>query len=306
MRIVANNIGMKAKILKRITALISAILAVAIIIAALSGCSEDEKKEDKSNVYGTAIALGHGNCVTEATVIADYKGRPIKVRFDDIFPASNVYNNTALGADAETVNIGGKDYYKYLRIGAKYFTVNENGTYSEMGTESGIADLMAYYKTDDGVRWYYNSFLSGDLYVCAESDDGKTVGEVKLADKYKFNTQYGSMRKRYSRYWSVQSGDLGQISGLGFAGNMEMLEEYLLTNGFNAVNGNSYVTLPGAEGNSGKFNIVGGVATGATLSKDTAVYLNTAKAAYDTAMRSKSDSGRNGAGVSSTAATEKG
>lgn len=273
---------MKIRVLKKLSALLAALLALTLTFFAVTGCSE--KSDMKKNASGTAVALGHGNCVTEATVITDGFGRVKRVLFDDIFPASNVYNNTALGTDAEIVSVSGKDYYKYLRIGDKYFSVGENGIYSEIGATGGITDLMNYYKTPAGVRWYYESFLSGNLYVCKESEEGKAVGDVKLADKYKFNTQYGSMRKRYSRYWSTQGSDLGQVSGLGFVGNMDMLENYLLEYGFDAIGSENAIALPKSENNSSNRNVIGGVTTGATLSKDTAIYLNTAKEAYNKAM----------------------
>lgn len=261
-------------------------LILALVVCSFTACSEGAPK--KSGAVGTAIALGHGSCVTEVTVVVNGYGEPVKVQFDDIFPASNVYTNMALkkeGDTTEVVQVGTSSYFKYLRIGQKYFKADENGKYYEMGSASGkiTDDLMTYYKTAEGTRWYYDSFLSGNLWICAESESGTEIDGVKLADKYKFNTSNGSMRKRYSRYWStLGSGSIGQVSGLGFNGNMDMLENYLLAHGFDALASDDAIVLPKDSGTG--YNVIGGVTTGATLSADTAIYLKTAKAAYENAL----------------------
>lgn len=271
--------------MKRRHKLVAAVLAM-VSAFALLGCSEGGPQ--KTGAMATAIGLGHGSCVTEVTVILDGYGKPKKVQFDDIFSVKDVYNNMNLGADAPAVKVGEKDFYKYLRIGDKYFEVNANGIYVEIGATSGtgISDLMTYYKTEEGTQWYYNAFIAKALYVCSVADDGKEVAGVKLKDKYAFNTSNGSMRKRYSRYWStLGDGKISQSSGLGFNGNMDMLENYLLAYGFDALdNLESAIVLPGKDGNNTNYNVIGGVTTGATLSADTGIYLKVAKAAYDKAV----------------------
>lgn len=276
--------------MKKASKFVTILLALTFAFA-LVGCSEGAPM--KSGGMGTAIALGHNNCITEVTVIVDGYGQPVKVQFDDIFPVNNVYNNTALGYAAETKEISGKTYYEYLQIGNKYFKVNDSGIYTEIGAAggTGISDLVAYCKTEEGVQWYYDSFIAGEMYICAVSDSGTEVGGVKLSNNNKkniFNTANGSMRKRYSRYWSTSGGgNIGQVTGLGFNGNMDMLENYLLAYGFDALNNDGAITLPNKDNN--RFNVIGGVTTGATLSADTAIYLKVAKAAYEKALASQTD-----------------
>ena len=65
---------------------------------------------------------------------------------------------------------------------------------------------------------------------------------------------------------------------------MDMLENYLLEYGFDALSSENAIALPKSENNESSRNVIGGVTTGATLSKDTAIYLNTAKEAYNKAM----------------------
>lgn len=267
------------------------VLLAVFTMCGFAACSEGAPQ--KTGASGTAIALGHGSCVTEVTVIVDGYGNPVKVQFDDIFPASNVYGNMALKKENDgvpTVAIDEKTtQFRYLRIGARYFECDASGKYYEMGNAANklADDLMTYYKTEEGTQWYYDSFVANALYICAVSEDGVQIGDVKLADKYKFNTANGSMRKRYSRYWStLGSGSIGQISGLGFNGNMDMLENYLLANGFEAIDD---IVLPGKEGNTTGYNVIGGVTTGATLSADTGIYLKTAKTAYEKALAAQKD-----------------
>ena len=93
-------------------------LILALVVCSFTACSEGAPK--KSGAVGTAIALGHGSCVTEVTVVVNGYGDPVKVQFDDIFPASNVYTNMALkkeGDTTEVVQVGTSSYFKYLRIG---------------------------------------------------------------------------------------------------------------------------------------------------------------------------------------------
>lgn len=269
----------------------AAVLICVLMLMTLASCSETAPKKD--GAIGKAIALGHGNCVTEVTVAVDGYGNPVKVIFDDIFPANNVYSNEKLMKEGFTdyVEIGDKTktfYYKYLHIGDKYFEVNDAGLYFDMSTGAGkIADdLMTYYKTTEGTQWYYDSFMAGKLYICAvDEEKGTAVGGVKLSDKYAFNTTNGSMRKRYSRYWStLGEGTISQVSGLGFNGNMEMLETYILAYGFSAMEKDSAISLPKENGT--RFNQIGGVATGATLSADTGIYMKVAYEAYKNALDS--------------------
>lgn len=257
------------------------VLLTLCAVFGVTGCYEGGP--DKGGAMATAIALGHSNCITEVTVVIDGYGNPTKIIFDDIFPASNVYN-TNLGADAPKVTIDNKEYYQYLRIGNKYFEVQNDGKYNEIGATNGITDLVEYCKTDEGVQWYYDSFIAGAMQICVVSDEGTQVGnsDLKLADKYKFNTANGSMRKRYSKYWSASAnGGIGQVTGRGFNGNMDALEAYLLAYGFDNVDN---VVLPNGDSNKTNYNIIGGITTGATLSADTGIYLKVAKAAYDKAL----------------------
>ena len=273
--------------LKHFTGVLTAVVIALTILLSASACSEGGAGR---GAEGKAIGLGHGNCVTEVTVIVDGFGQPKRVIFDEIFPVGNVCTNTALGSAAETVTVGegdkAKKYYKYLHIGDKYFVADEYGVYSQMGG-GDIEDLADYCTTGEGVQWYYDSFIANKMFVCAVAAEGTEIDGVHLADKYKFNTANGSMRKRYSRYWSSSgTGNIGQISGLGFVGNMDMLENYLLTYGFDALDDvDSAITLPNKDGNDTNFNIIGGVTTGATLSGDTGKYLKVAKAAYENALQ---------------------
>lgn len=254
---------------------------------ALCVCGCAETMPEKSGAVGTAIALGHHDCITEVTVAIDGYGKPKRVIFDDIFPVSDVCTNTALGKDAPIETIGegnaAKEYYKYLRVGSKYFRVNEDGKYAEIGAAggTGISDLAEYCKTEAGVQWYYDSFKAGALKICTESESGTMVGSVKLADKYSFNTANGSMRKRYSRYWSTAgTSKINQVTGLGFNGNMERLETYLLAYGFDALDDVRTAVVKEENG----YNSIGGVSTGATLAGDIVIYLGVAKAAYQNAL----------------------
>lgn len=263
--------------MKRIRNAVTAVAMLLCMAVCCTGCYEGSP--DKGGAMATAIGLGHGNCITEVTVAVDGNGKLTKVVFDDIFPVTGVCNNTALGVDAPIVEIGTKKYYQYLRIGDKYFEVQQNGNYDQIGAANGITDLATYCTTEAGVQWYYDSFVSGVMQICKVSDDGVQAGDVKLAKAYNFNTSNGSMRKRYSRYWSASgTGSIGQVTGRGFNGNMEALETYLLAYGFDGVGD---ITLPNANN---PYNVIGGVTTGATLSADTALYLNVAKKAYDKAI----------------------
>ena len=121
----------------------------------LCGCAET--MPEKSGAMGTAIALGHNNCITEVTVVIDGYGKPKRVIFDDIFPVSDVYNYTALGSDAPTETIGegtaAKEYYKYLRVGGKYFRVNEDGKYAEIGAAGGAGRRRRRRGGDGRAAW---------------------------------------------------------------------------------------------------------------------------------------------------------
>ncbi|MDE6399064.1 MAG: hypothetical protein K2L51_07065 [Clostridiales bacterium] len=277
-------------------ALISAALLVCLAFS-LTACYEGGP--DKGGAMATAIALGHGDCITEVTVAIDGYGNPTKVVFDDIFPVKNVYSNvydaetkTGIGQGAETFTITKTvnekpqetKYFRYLHIGNKYFEGSEvNGApvYTEMNAENGIIDLEAYCKTDAGVQWYYDSFMSGVMEVCKIDDAaGTQVGSVKLGKASVFNTSNGSMRKRYSRYWSaLGGGSLGQVAGLGFNGNMDALETYLLAYGFDALD-----NMDTAIVKDGSYNAIGGITTGATLGGDIKIYLKVAKEAYEKAL----------------------
>lgn len=282
-------------------AIVTAALLVCLAFS-LTACYEGGP--DKGGATATAIALGHHNCITEVTVVIDGYGNPVKVVFDDIFPVADVYSNvyndttkTGIGKGAETFTITvvtnegtpqekstTTTYFKYLHIGNKYFEgsdVNGAPVYAEMQADNGIADLEAYCKTDAGVQWYYDSFLSGVMEVCKiDNETGTAVGNVKLAKASNFNTSNGSMRKRYSRYWSaLGSGSIGQVAGLGFNGNMDALETYLLAYGFDALD-----NIDTAIAKDGAYNAIGGITTGATLGGDIKIYLRVAKAAYDKAL----------------------
>lgn len=266
-----------------------AVIAVAMLFA-IAGCSEQPNK--KSNGMATAIGLGHQNCITEATVIVDGYGEVLKVQFDEIFPVNNVTNFDGLSATADKILIPGSEtkpvnYYAYLHIGDKYFkgtltADNKSVSYAQIGATSGaIGDLVEYCKTEEGVKWYYDSFIAGKMNVCKVDATGTAIGGVTLKDDKTFNTANGSMRKRYSKYWSTSgTGTIGQIGGLGFNGNMDMLENYLITYGFA---GSDNIKLP-VKGES-LFNEINGITTGATLNADTAKYIAVAQKAYDEAIK---------------------
>lgn len=269
-----------------------AVIAVAMLFA-IAGCSEQPNK--KSNGMATAIGLGSSNCITEATVIVDGYGDVKRVLFDEIFPVKDVTSFEGLAISnipntdpkvpyvPEKVAIGKSNYFKYLQIGDKYFEANATtaNKYAEIGVTSGaIGDLVAYCETEAGVKWYYDSFIAGKMQVCAIDDKiGKQVGDIKLANAGSFNTANGSMRKRYSKYWDATGTGL-IVGNLGFKGNMDMLENYLITYGFA---GSDNIKLP-VKGES-LFNEINGITTGATLSADTAKYIAVAQKAYDQAIK---------------------
>ena len=270
--------------MKKIGKLVLSVCLALACVFSFAACNEGAPQ--KTAGTGTGIMFGHGNCVTEAIVTVDGYGKPIKVLFDDIFPLSNVCSYADLDASAPKVG----NNYQYVRIGTHYFEADADGKYNEIGSDNGINDFMTYYSsTDDGLQLYYNAFLSGNLWVCkvVDASDAKAVqvGGIYLADSKAFNTSNGSMRKRYSKYWSVHA-NLG-ASSLGFIGNMEMLENYLLAYGFDALSGNIKDTVKTPSQAGGKYNVIDGVTTGATLSGDAYIYLTAAYKGYQAALNSQ-------------------
>ena len=290
--------------MKKIGKLVLSVCLALACVLSLAACNEGAPQ--KSAGTGTGIMFGHGSCVTEAIVTVDGYGKPIKVLFDDIFPLKDISGTIKFddkGADisldkaASKVEVPpatsqGKPsyYYQYVRIGTHYFKADEQGKYNEIGVSDGITDFMTYYSsTDEGLQLYYDAFMSGNLYICKVVEEGTDkavkVGDIYLLDSTAFNTSNGSMRKRYSKYWSVHT-NFG-ASSMGFIGNMEMLENYLLAYGFDALTGDikAAVTIPKEAG--GKYNVIDGVTTGATLGTDAYIYLTAAYKGYQAALESQ-------------------
>lgn len=286
---------------KTVKTVICALMAFTMLFA-VSACSEWTPEGGagplKSSAQGKAIGLGNGNAVIEVVVVVDGYSKAIKVQFDEIFSVADVASNIAMteirsadkltvtGNKCELVTIGGKQYYKYLRIGDKYFMAGDTANlYKQIGGDAAITDLSAYCQTEAGIKWYYDCFEAVQLKVCKEDNtSGTQAGDVKLSDVANFNTANKSMRKRYSSYWNSQT---NLIAGsLGFNGNMDMLENYLLAYGFDKIEN---IVLPKKGDNNTIYNIIGGITTGATLSANTKFYLNVAKAAYDQALANQTN-----------------
>lgn len=264
---------------KFIKILLSLSLALSLLFTA-AACAEGAMGSGK-NRSATASGVGYDGCVIEVTIVVDGFKNPIKVQFDEIFGIKNVASAFDQTDMNNNITIGKNNYNKFIRIGDKFFVGESDGTnvtYKGIGTNT-IADAAKYVATAEGAKYYYDSFIKGDLYSLKVDDTGTEVGEFKLKDNKTFNTAHGSMRKRYSKYWSTSgTGTIGQPSGLGFNGNMDALENYLIAYGFD---NSDKVNLPGKDGNNSKYNVINGITTGATLSANTSLYINVAKAAYD-------------------------
>ena len=270
--------------MKKLSKFVLSVCLALVCVLSFAACNEGAPQ--KTAGTGKGILLGHQNCTIEAIVTVDGYGRPIKVLIDEIFPLSSVCSNATLDADAPKVG----NNYQFVRIGDHYFEADEQGKYNEIGVSGGINDFMNHYtSTDEGLQLYYDAFMSGNLWVCkvVDESDAKAVkvGELYLADSKAFNTTNKSMRKRYSTYWSSQA-NLG-ASSMGFIGNMEMLENYLLAYGFDALTGNIKDTVKTPSQAGGKYNVIDGVTTGATLGGDAHLYLTAAYKGYQAALESQ-------------------
>lgn len=267
--------------MKKISKVVLSVCLALACVFSFAACNEGAPQ--KTAGMGTAIygKVGHAGCVAEATVIVDGYGQPIKVTLDDIFPLKDVCKYAALAPDAPKVG----DYYQYIQIGDAVFEADANGKYNQIGVENGITDFEAYYNSPDsdaGIKMYYNAFIDKKLNVLTPSDASNTEA-VQLAGAYytakAFNTDQGSMRKRYSKYWK---GDMLYGSYLGFVGNMEMLENYLLTYGFKALEGN----IENAVQNVNGYQTIDGITTGATA-VHSYMYLEAAYNAYKLALENQ-------------------
>ncbi|MDE7395797.1 MAG: hypothetical protein K2M95_06740 [Clostridiales bacterium] len=265
---------------------LSALMAFACVLS-FAACNEGAPQKSAGKATAIYGQVGHGNCLAEATVVVDGYGNPIKITLDDIFSLDDVCTYTSLDANAPKVTVDTKEYYEYIQIGDAVFQANANGKYSQIGVGSGITDFWAYYtdtESDAGRQMYYKAFLDKKLNVLTPVAEG-TAGAVQLAGSYykatAFNTSNGSMRKRYSKYWSA-SGNMMYGSNLGFNGNMEMIENYLLGYGFSGLDGN----IQEAVKTEGGYQAINGVSTGATA-VHTYMYISAAYNAYKLALENQ-------------------
>lgn len=287
--------------MKKVSKIVLSTLMALACVLSFAACNEGAPQ--KTSAMGVAVRCGYDNCVTEATVIVDGYGQPVRVRIDDIFPLTSVcvndttkpsWQQVALDADAEKVTVGNVEYIRYVRIGDRYFEASAtDGKYNEIGVENGLQDFWGYYtstETNAGVEMYYKAYLDKKLYTCKLSDESDPkatkVGEIYLANSKAFTTSNGAMRKRTSKYWNI-AGNMLSGSELGFNGNMERLEDYLLAYGFSALEGDikSTVLTPSQAG--GNYNVVAGVTTGATLGSHAYMYLTVAYDAYKIALENQ-------------------
>lgn len=281
--------------MKKFLRLMISSLLVAVSAFGFIACSE----MGGVGSMATAIGQGHGTPATiiEVTVSVDGAGMPKKVHFDEIMPVNYAMQttravetgsifeyvsakNATTGAETKT------KVYNVLYIDGIAFkadvTTGSNGvqTVKYKGSRNGTAidDLATYCAlADQGMQWYYDSFVNKKCFYGKENTDGTTSITTTA-----FTTTYGSMRKRYSTYWSKNS-SISQFSGLGIQGNWDALENYLLAYGFDGISDEGAIVNP-KDTTSGLYVEINGIQTGATLSADTGLYLKVAKAAYDKAL----------------------
>lgn len=303
--------------MKKVSKIVLSVCMALACVLSFAACGKNTNNgPTKTAGIGTAIysQAGHGKCVTEATVVVDGYGNPTKVTIDEIFSLKDVCSYKAtdaqgtkdenayvLDANAPVVTVTTGEgasatyanYYQYVQIGNAVFQADANGKYNQIGVENGIQDFQAYYENTQssaGVEMYYNAYLNNQLKVLTPAAQD-TPKAVKVGENYylvkAFNTSNGSMRKRLSKYWSANAnGGISQSSGLGFNGNMDALENYLLVNGFSAISESLKKTdLPAGTGG---YLTLNGVNTGATAS-DSYLYLITAYKAYNNALANRKD-----------------
>jgi hypothetical protein len=266
--------------------------AAALTAFALAACSET----GGARASATAIGAGHGGypgtTVIEVTVIVDGAGQPVKVQFDELFSVFDAATRAAASADTKELTVVGGNgraakvnLTKVLQIDGKFFELdftapdaNGESTVEYKGVDTGAGfndgkDIIAYTTSDPaGIEWYYNAVVNKKAFYAKEN------AGVYEATATPFTTVNGSIRKRYSTYWTT---GLAQFSGLGIKGNWEALENYLLTYGFDGVTNAGAVVNPGGD----KLYVeINGTVTGATMSPDAPQYLKVAKDAYDKAV----------------------
>ncbi|MDR2202271.1 MAG: hypothetical protein LBP26_05880 [Clostridiales bacterium] len=247
---------------------LTAILALVAAFGPLA-CSE----YGAAGSTGVGIGKGHNGTVMEVTVILDGAGFPKKVQFDEIFNvdyagemSEATYNGYSEAVRAQAaVKLGTKYYYKVLVLDDNYFDiVTDDGKFVGYSGKAGgkeVANLFDYAKTEgEGLEWYYDCVARGKAFYGTKVSDTEYGFILNSRNaKIPFTTTYQSIRKRYSTYWSANIAGLG----LGWRGNVERMENYLLTHGF--------------EGLDTSVNSTGATAT------DTPNYMEAALRAYNNA-----------------------
>lgn len=261
-----------------------------VILAACSFIACDEGGD-----YKEAVAYEYCNqgTILEVSMVTDGT-KVVYVRFDELFnlDLAGLANDVTLKAEEKfIVNIKQRDgtleptdFYKYIKLGDKLLVgamktigavdnAQEIAVYSSF-SDQGAESVFNIEENEEDLKLYYESINSGAAMYQLLADDS-TSTDLKFEDGKALTTSYSNIRKRSSTYW------VGSSFKLGWHGNMDALEKYLVMNGVDNIDekGN-YVA------NDKKENVISGINTGATLGSGTGAYeyLRVAKSAYDLAI----------------------
>lgn len=260
-----------------------AVLALTMLLG-FTGCQEFDTT---TSYTATSIGIVHKKYIGEVLTITDGAGGLKKIQFDEIFTPddwkgaklADVTNGVA------TTYSPNKHVFNYLKVGDKAFklVVSADGAtvkYEEINN-GAIKDLQVYVlENDANIKWYYDCAVN---YQCAtlKVDNSAATDKVLFTDgtdklvqnaKASYSGVF-SLRKRYSSYWDISSGSVS--TGLGWRGNIEAMENYLYTYGFD------YDETQATK--DGSFFVLNGIKTGATLT-DFKDYMKLAKTSYNEAM----------------------